>query len=403
MTSTQTITPEQEKALADLLAEVDAASEVVLGKRDVLGRVPGFYAGLASGTGELPPHLEYPGGKGGKRRKQRGGAACDNWVVNLAVDSAIVLAGAAAVVGTSYFGIKALSDYMTIYRIPEATVTIITTVYETLITLLTDSVPALASGAASGVRSVISGIYSVTSALIPVAKPGLPAVGIYRYFVQGVSASNDAARIAASVSDKIQNTRRFVNRVTTRSMARKAQLQASIAAKSQEVRDALTQARDAASTQALSTLNQANNLKEIICDIIDRVARGAIKTGDVASMITRRIAALGSAAGAGAAAVHLDDSGDESPRADDASLPASPVASPVAVVSPVAVPSPAPVDVASPAPLASPGSVDPDATGDMIAQLFGSQGGKHGKRTMHKRSKKHHKGKKSRKHMHRRR
>lgn len=402
MTSTQTITPEQEKALADLLAEVDAASEVVL-KRDVLGRVPGFYAGLASGTGELPPHLEYPGGKGGKRRKQRGGAACDNWVVNLAVDSAIVLAGAAAVVGTSYVGIKALSYYMTIYGIPEATVTIITTVYETLITLLTESVPALASGAASGVSSVLSGLYSVTSALMPVAKPGLPAVGIYRYFVQGVSASNDAARIAASVSDKIQNTKMFVDRVTTRSMARKRELQASIAAKSQEVRDALRQARDTASAQAFHTMNRASNLKEIVCDIIDGVASGAIKLGNVASTIKRSIAALSIAAGAGAAAVHLDDSdsGEESPRADDASLPASHVVSPV--VSPVAVPSPAPLDVASPAPLASPGSVDQDATGAMIAQLFGNKGGKHGKRTMHKRSKKHHKGKKSRKHMHRRR
>ena len=380
---------------------------MVLGKRDVLGRVPGFYAGLASGTGELPPHLEYPGGKGGKRRKQRGGAACDNWFVSFAVDSAIVLAGAAAVVGSSYMGFQALSYYMDTYGIPDATITIITTVYDTLKNLLTDSVPALASGAASGVKGVLSGLYNVASALMPVAKPGLPAVGIYRYFVQGVSASDDAARIAASVSDKIQNTKMFVNRVTTRSMARKRELQASIAAKSQEVRDALTQARDTASDQAFRTMNRASNLKEIVCDIIDRVASGAIKLGNVASTIKRSIAALSSAAGAGAAAVHLDDSdsGEESPRADDASLPASPVVSPVAVASPapLAVASPAPLAVASPAPLASPGYVDPDGTGAMIAHLFVNQGGKHRKRTMHKRSKKHHKGKKSRKHMHRRR
>ena len=387
--------------MANLLAEVDAASEVVLGKRDVLGRVPGFYSDLASGTGQVPRHLMYPG-EGGKRRKytrkQRGGAACDNKWVSLAVDSAIVLAGAGAVVGTSYVGFQTLSYYMTTYGIPEATVKIITALYDTLKTLLTDSLPAVASGVASGAQGVLSGLTSLFSAASTLANPGLPAVGVYRYFVQGVSASDDAARIAASVSDKIQNTKMFVNRVTTRSMTRKAELQASIAAKSQEVRDALTQARDAASAQAFRTMNRASNLKEFVCNIIDGVKKGAIQIGEVASMVAQRIAALSSAAGAGAAAVHLDsDSDEESPRA---SLPASPVASPVAVASPAPVDvAPAPVDVA-PAPV----DVDDEdmAASQRLQELF--QGGKrHRKRTMHKRSKKHHKGKKSRKHMHRRR
>ena len=417
MEPVQKLDPRKEQALAYLLAEVDAASEVVLGKRDVLGRVPGFYAGLASGTGELPPHLEYPGGKGGKRRKytrkQRGGAACDNKWVSLAVDSGIVLAGAAAVVGSSYVGFQALSYYMATYEIPDATIAIITTVYDTLKTLLTDSVPALASGAASGVKGVLSGLYNVASALMPVAKPGLPAVGIYRYLVQGVSASDDAARIVESVSTGIRNTKEFAEGVVTRSRRKKQELQASIAAKSQEVRDALTQARDAASAQAFRTMNRASNLKEFICGLIDGAANKTLNAADAVLKITQFFADLRRQDDervhppVGAAAA-FDDGPDspraDSPRADYPILPGSPRSDSSRPGSPIPPDSPR---LGSPIPPGSPRSDDDEDDEDEAAsrrlrEIL--QGGKrHRKRTMHKRSKKHHKGKKSRKHMHRRR
>jgi hypothetical protein len=416
----------KEEALANLLAEVDAASEVAL-KRDVLGRVPGFYAGLASGKGELTSHLQkqyYPG-RGGKRRKytrkQRGGAACDSWIVSLAVDSAIILAGAAAFAGTSYGGFKTLSYYMSTYGLPDAIVEIITAFYETLKTLLTDSVPAVASGVGSAATGIFSGFTSLFNAASTVTKPGLPAVGVYRYFFQqGTSAREDAARIADAARTKVSDAKKFAVGVMTRSMRKKEALQASIAQTNQNVRAALTNARDAASTQTRIAKQKVRNLKDFICGLIDGAVNKTVTTANALLRITQFFANLrlqddervqppvGAAAGAAAAFDAEVLPGPDSPRADSPILPGSPRSDSSRPGSPILPDSPRSDSSRPGSPILpdSPRSDDDEdidlAASEQLRGIF--QGGKrHRKRTMHQRSKKHHKGKKSRKHMHRRR
>ncbi len=405
METVQELDPKEE-ALANLLAEVDAASEVAL-KRDVLGRVPGYYTALASGKGELPSHLRFPG-EGGKRRKytrkQRGGAACDNWIVRLAVDSAIILAGAAAFAGTSYGGFKTLSYYMKIYGLHDATVEIITALYETLKGLLTNSVPAVASGVGSGLTDFFSGMFSAAQAAVPVVAPGLPAVGVYRYFFQqGTSAREDAAQIADAARTKVSDAKNFAVGVMTRSMHKKDELQKSIAQTNQNVRAALTNARDAVEPQTRIAKQKVSHLKDFICELIDGLVNKTVTTANALLRITQFFADLRLQDDervqppVGAAAFD-DEVLPVPPRADSPILPGSPRSDSSRPDSPILPDSSRP---------GSPRSDDEYEDEDIVAsrQLQALlQGGKrHRKRTMHKRSKKHHKGKKSRKHMHRRR
>lgn len=404
----------KEEALANLLAEVDAASEVAL-KRDVLGRVQGYYTALASGKGELPSHLRFPG-EGGKRRKytrkQRGGAACDNWIVRLAVDSAIILAGAAAFAGTSYGGLKTLSYYMKIYGLHDATVEIITALYETLKGLLTNSVPAVASGVGSGLTDFFSGMFSATQAAVPVVAPGLPAVGVYRYFFQeGTSAREDAARIADAARTKVSDAKNFAVGVMTRSMRKKEELQKSIAQTNQNVRAALTNARDVVERQTRIAKQKVSHLKMGICNLIDKAASGTVASMNFALEVTRMIADFRRQDDEGVQpAPPVDAAVDNeavlpgadsprSPRPGSPILPGSPRSDSSRPDSPILPDSSRPGS-----PDILPGSPRVDNAASEAMRNFIFSGGKHHrKRTMHKTSKKHYKGKKTRKHMHRRR
>jgi hypothetical protein len=402
---------DREEALLNLLGEVDAAAEVLYGRglRDVPGRQSGYHDAVARGV--VPPHLEYPSErKGGSRRHhQMGGAACDNRWVRLAVDSAIVLAGAGAVVGVSYGGFTALQYYMKIYQVGPAVTQIVTALYEELVKLITEAIPAAAGSAASVATSGMNVASAVISAASKLAKPALPGVALYRYYFQGASARDDAVRVFDEVSTKARNTKEFVEGVMTRSRARKAALQASIAATSHQTKEALSGARDTVVGAGFAGMAKAAQLKDIICDIIDKVANGTISAINQALAVTHILAALRqagddvppAAAAAAAAPIH------HSPRAAAAHRSPSP---PGRAAAAHRSPSPRGARAASPraaSPRAaahrraaaahrspSPGRVDNEASEAMRKFIF--QGGKHRKRTMHKRSRKHHK--KSRKH-----
>ena len=387
----------KEDALKNLFAEVDAASEVLYGKglRDVPGRQPGYHGAVASGM-LVPTHLEYSvGDKKHDRSKKKGGAACDSRWVRLAVDSAIVLAGAGAVVGASYGGFATLRYYMQIYEVGPAVTEIVTALYEVLVQLMTESIPAAAGFAASVATSGMSAASAVISAATKLSKPALPGVAFYRYFIQGESARVDAARVFNDISTKAGASKDFAAGVMTRSMAKKAELQASIVETSHRTKEALKGARDAAVQTGFQGLHKVSNLKDIVCRLIDNVARRGIGAINKALAITQILAALREAGDdippAAAAAVAA-----ASPRARAAS-PRARAASPRArAASPRARAAPRP---ASPgrgaAAAASPGAVDDAASKALLDFIY--EGGKHHrKRTMHKRSKKHHK--KSRKH-----
>ena len=101
--------PDQIDALASLIGEIKVA-EGILGKRDTPGRTtPGFYAiGLKTPGG----FDKFGASRGGKKRKMRGGAECSNKYVGLAVDSVLILAGAAVATGAAYTGYAALASFM---------------------------------------------------------------------------------------------------------------------------------------------------------------------------------------------------------------------------------------------------------------------------------------------------
>ena len=391
----------KEDALKNLFAEVDAASEVLYGKglRDVPGRQPGYHGAVASGM-RVPTHLKYSG-EGGRRSK-KGGAACDSRWVRLAVDSAIVLAGAGALVGASYGGFATLRYYMQIYEVGPAVTEIVTALYEVLVQLMTESIPAAAGFAASVATSGMSAASAVISAATKLSKPALPGVAFYRYFVQGESARADAARVFNDISTKAGASKDFAAGVMTRSMAKKAELQASIAATSHQTKEALKGARDTVVQTGFQGLHKVSNLKDIVCRLIDKAARGTIVAINKALAITHILAELRRAgddvppAAAAAAAAAVDAAAaPHSPRAPSPRPGARAVhRAPSRSASPHRSPSRSPRGARAAAHRRASPEVDDEASAAMRAFIL--QGGKHRKRTMHKRSKKHHK--KSRKH-----
>ena len=114
-------------ALLALTDELDIAEDI-LGKRNTPGRTSGFYAGVIKAPGGFDT---FSTSKGGKRRKMRGGGLCeDNRFISLAIDSAIILAGATVAVGGAYIGINSLKTFMNAMNFDELIKSIIIAAYE---------------------------------------------------------------------------------------------------------------------------------------------------------------------------------------------------------------------------------------------------------------------------------
>jgi len=213
------LTKTQAEALGDLVAELNAASELFgKGLRQVDGRSPGFFTRLSKG--DVPSHLKYPGEPSGGRRKKtrgrslRGGAInCrDNWVINFVVDSAIILAGTGALVTGTYSGYKALQYFMSVYQLNDAIVQIIDVLYN----FIKAGIQVGLSGSSTIIRGVTdvgrvgltaaSDIGMSAAAAAPsVAKSGVilvPPIAIGRYVGTGISAQADAERILDGLNRK---------------------------------------------------------------------------------------------------------------------------------------------------------------------------------------------------------
>lgn len=278
-------TPEQ-KALGDLLVEVNAASEVLYGRglRDTPGRTtPGFYAGLASGDG-VSAHLMFPGKKkGGGRRRQRGGAACDdNQWVKLAVDSAIILAGAGAVIGVTYTGFTVLTYYMSIFNVGHSVTAIVTALYELCKTIITSTIPGLTSVATN--LALAAGHAAVT-VVPPLLKTIAPVVPVYLY-MNGRNAITDAAGICQNI---YKGSSEAIDGVVTRSRAKKADLKRAIEQKSAQTQAALANFQDATLLTGLTVAYHGTRLSDKVCALIDQVAAGAIHTADIAKNIAQML------------------------------------------------------------------------------------------------------------------
>ena len=311
------LSPDQEGVLNELFDVLDVAAEVTT-KRSVSGRKAGFYLGLSE-TGEGRPLGPggYPRGSlGGKRRKRRtlrGGAACDDWRVRLAVDSAIILAGAAALVGTKVsIGIiyEPLAAFMRVFSLDQATTGMIELIYTALsgtLNILTSSGayvvreatgtigPAAFKVGSEAAYGIGKGFTAVAPAAIKVGSVIAGWEGVKRYISNGISAREDATAIYNNLKENGVNLTESVG-VKTRAATRAAQEAAALISSTSA--DAQQKYRSIAEsvTSATAVSGQAWSLiRKNICDTIDAiVAQGARGIASIDAARERIKAALDS-------------------------------------------------------------------------------------------------------------
>lgn len=307
---------DEEKALAALIGELNAASELTTGKRLVPGRIPGFYEELAS-TGEGRPKMGNTdfvyGSRGGKKKRRRtirGGGICeDNVYVRLAIDSAIILAAAAAVVGTGYAGYTVLADYMGVYRLSPLVVACVKSLYDILSTTGTslvqigsraiDTAKPIAQLTWEGIKGIgavgsrlTSAAASVTPTVVKFLYTVAPGIAIGRYFGTVYSAREDAQSIIDTVSQKYASSRQYVSQLVTSITTKKAQITSTIArtrASGEAIVEKVVQIKTDTVVAAGIAAEQGNCIKNqirgVVCGIIDR----GVSLVDVAGALTEGI------------------------------------------------------------------------------------------------------------------
>jgi len=287
---------EQVNALADLIGELNAASEITLGKRMVPGREPGFYSTLSEtgegrpvGPGGLP--MGSRGGKRKGRRSLRGGAACDNQYVSLAIDSAIILAGAGAIAGTGYAGFASLQYFMGVYALDASVISVVTALYNSLNATLSfaltsgssaiAAVGPVASSAMSAATAVASSAASVAPSVLTTLARLTPGILLGRYIGTGISAREDAMAILNGLNAKYEAVTNYTGAVTRSLAAKKTALEQTIS----ETRERISQTYQSAAASAQSTSSAVSSLygslKAKLCELVDKVATGAASAVDI--------------------------------------------------------------------------------------------------------------------------
>jgi len=219
---------------------------------------------------------------GGKRkkRKMRGGGVCeDNWVVKMAVDSAIVLGGIAASIGVSYTGYQALASFMTTFGLDKATIDSINAVYEIVkgfSSVAYQMGASIIDVGSTGASAIGSAVPPVASAVGSVAAAGIkvsPFVALGRYIGTEKSALVDLQGIYDSLVEQQVALQAYKGRIT-RSMSEK---QTQLDKKLGEIQTTIDQYSDAAKTSAASisgtTSRGFTNVQGVICDTIDAIKR----------------------------------------------------------------------------------------------------------------------------------
>ena len=215
---------------------------------------------------------------GGGKRKMRGGGICeDNWVVKMAVDSAIVLGGIAASIGVSYTGYQALASFMTTFGLDQATIDSINAVYE--IVKASSSVAyqmgaSIIDVASSGASAIGSAVPPVARAVGSVAASGIkvsPFVALGRYIGNEKSALQDLQTTYQFLLDK-QTALQAYKGAITRSMSEK---QTQLQEKLSEIQTTIDQYKASTTSTATSISETTStgfiNVQRTICQTIDSI------------------------------------------------------------------------------------------------------------------------------------
>jgi len=270
-------------ALGNLIGELDIASEITLGQRLVPGRIiEGYHGDIAMGV-RVPEHLKYPGEKGGKRmtgKRMNGGGICeDNIYVRLAIDSAIILASAAVVVGVGYAGFATLQAFMNVYALSPATIAIIESLYNSLIatggailtSLYNVGSSAVSIGQSFGTvaTTVARGMYASAGPVLNAFARAAPAIAAGRYIGTNRNAYEDAKNILTTLDAQYQAITSYTGAITRSMTEKKANIERQMAS----ARDTLKSTYETVKSGAESTVSKSSSLylaiRTKICQLID--------------------------------------------------------------------------------------------------------------------------------------
>jgi hypothetical protein len=283
------ITDTQARALGDLIAELNAASEVTLGKRLVPGRMEGYYADME--RGKVPAHIMDLGGRRRKKRMSGGGICEDNIYISLAIDSAIILANAAILAGAGYAGYATLQFYMTTYSIPPAVIAVIKALYDALVATgsallasgsgVANAASAVARPASTLVSTVARGITSSSLPILTVFAKIAPGVAIGRYIGTDKNAYDDARSIINTLDSKYQSVRTYSTRLATSIAEKKEATQQLIARTGASLTATYNQISSGANATVEGSKCLYRNIKRKICEMLDSIGSSVSAATDI--------------------------------------------------------------------------------------------------------------------------
>jgi hypothetical protein len=192
------------------------------------------------------------------------------------------LAGAGAVIGATYTGFSVLNYYMSIYNVGPSVIAVVTALYDLCKTIITSTIPGLMSVATDLALAAGHAAVAVAPSLIRTIAPFVP---VYLY-MNGRNAITDAAGICQNI---YRGSSDAFDRVVTRSMARKAEFEGAIAAKSARTRAALTNFKDSTIQGGFAVAHQGTRLSDKVCALIDKVAASAAHTVNIANEIAEML------------------------------------------------------------------------------------------------------------------
>lgn len=285
------MTEDQMDALAGLVGALEL-SPVVKTDSSVDTTVPATIArpirsARYSGSYAEPDLRKRLGGK--KSRKMRGGGKCeDNWYVNMAVNSAIVMSGTAAALGAGYGGYIALAHFMDAFGLDEAVQNSIEAIYQAGMaigqTVGTAGASAV-SGAMDVVGSAVSGLKSAAPAFGKaagsVAYTGAmagPLVALGRYVGTEQSARDDLQATLSGLESQYTDLTNKIGTVTRSMVAKKEQYASQIQDVRSKIEEYNNNAQAVAAVAKKNTTDGFDSLKRSLCGAIDR---GVTKAKDI--------------------------------------------------------------------------------------------------------------------------
>ena len=196
--------------------------------------------------------------------EMHGGGICENWVVEMAVNSAIVLGGLAASTVGAIQGYQALVSFMVKFNLDEATALSINAVYE-IVKASGSLAYQVGSASFDAIGSVGPSLGRAAGSFASVAMEVGPFVALGRYIGTEQSALADLQRIYNNLKNELTALQAFQGRITR-----------SVSEKQQHLQGQLNYIKNNIDNTVSVTRSGFTGIKERICGTIDTIK----KTGE---------------------------------------------------------------------------------------------------------------------------